>query len=62
MKKKTESALRKEIFEKVAQYHNLFHKKKSFVPGKDFVNYGGRLYDKREMINLVDSSLDFWLT
>ncbi|MBU2530939.1 MAG: lipopolysaccharide biosynthesis protein RfbH [Elusimicrobia bacterium] len=62
MKKKTETILRKEIFEKVKQYHNLFHKKPKFVPGKDLVNYGGRIYDEKEMINLVDSSLDFWLT
>ena len=62
MKKKTEPALRKEILKKVSEYHNLFHKKKKFVPEKDLVNYGGRIYDEKEMINLVDSSLDFWLT
>ena len=62
MKKKTESALRKEIFEKVSEYCSLFHKKNKFVPGKSLVNYGGRVYDEKEMINLVDSSLDFWLT
>ena len=24
--------------------------------------YGGRVFDERELVNLVDSSLDFWLT
>lgn len=35
---------------------------KEFVPGKSPVNYGGRHYDEEEMANLVDASLDFWLT
>ena len=26
------------------------------------VPYGGRVFDERELVNLVDSSLDFWLT
>jgi CDP-6-deoxy-D-xylo-4-hexulose-3-dehydrase len=33
-----------------------------FIPGKSRINYGGRVYDEKEMINLVDASLDFWLT
>ena len=35
---------------------------KEFVAGKSRVNYAGRVFDEKEMINLVDSSLDFWLT
>ena len=37
-------------------------REKTFEPGKTFVNYGGRYFDDEEMVNLVDSSLDFWLT
>jgi CDP-6-deoxy-D-xylo-4-hexulose-3-dehydrase len=33
-----------------------------FVPGTSRINYAGRVYDEKEMINLVDSALDFWLT
>lgn len=33
-----------------------------FVPGKSFVKYGGRYFDEAEVVNLVDASLDFWLT
>lgn len=33
-----------------------------FIPGKSRINYAGRVYDEKEMINLVDSSLEFWLT
>ena len=33
-----------------------------FTRGKSRINYAGRVYDEKEMVNLVDSSLDFWLT
>lgn len=32
------------------------------TPGKSSIPYAGRVYDQEEMINLVDSSLEFWLT
>ncbi len=54
--------LKKEIFKKVKDYYNLFHKQKRVVPGVDYINYGGRVYNEEEMINIVDSALDFWLT
>ena len=55
--------LKQEILEKVKKYHNLkFGDKKEFVEGETYVNYGGRFFDEKEMVNLVDSSLDFWLT
>lgn len=41
-------------------YHTL-HKPGAYVPGNR-ISYAGRVYDEKEMINLVDSSLDFWLT
>ncbi len=34
----------------------------TFRPGKDPVRYAGRQFDEHELVNLVDSSLDFWLT
>ena len=36
--------------------------KPEFVAGKSFVKYGGRYFDEEEVANLVDASLDFWLT
>ena len=33
-----------------------------FVPGQTPVRYAGRVYDGEEVANLVDASLDFWLT
>lgn len=41
-------------------HHHLY--RKEFIPGQDFVRYGGRCFDDAEMVNLVDSALDFWLT
>ncbi len=61
MNRKTE--LKKEILELTREYYNEVHAQKSeFVPGQTFINYGGRFFDAEELVNLVDSSLDFWLT
>jgi CDP-6-deoxy-D-xylo-4-hexulose-3-dehydrase len=59
---KQEIAARNEIFKKVTAYYKKFHQKPTFRPGETFVNYGGRVYDDKEMINLTDTALDFWLT
>jgi len=59
---KTEKQLRKEIFEKVKEIYKLRKNEWEFIPGKSRINYAGRIYNEKEMINLVDSSLDFWLT
>lgn len=45
-----------------AYYEEVHGKGKEFVAGESFVNYGGRYFDASELVNLVDSSLDFWLT
>lgn len=55
--------LKKQILELTKEYYQEVHvDKKEFVPGKTFVKYGGRFFDEKEIVNLVDSSLDFWLT
>lgn len=55
--------LKQQILDLTKEYYKEAHgQKKEFNPGETFVNYGGRYYDDAEMINLVDSSLDFWLT
>lgn len=61
MSKKEE--LKQQILQLTREYYNEVHKtSKVFEPGKSFVNYGGRYFNDEEMVNLVDSSLDFWLT
>jgi CDP-6-deoxy-D-xylo-4-hexulose-3-dehydrase len=53
---------RRQILDLVRQYWTDSRSLKSFVPGKDTVPYAGRVFDAEEMVNLVDSSLDFFLT
>jgi len=59
---KTERQIRDEIFIKIKEYYLLAHKKADFIPGKSNIPYAGRVYDENELINLVDSALEFWLT
>ena len=54
--------LRNEIAALVEEYHKAKFSRKAFVPGETPVRYAGRVFDEREMISLVDSALDFWLT
>ncbi len=42
-------------------YSEVLKEKKVFSPG-DRISYAGRVYDEQEIINLIDASLDFWLT
>jgi len=44
------------------KHYNNIHKKERFIPGQTRIPYAGRVYDEKELINLIDSSLDFWLT
>jgi len=34
----------------------------AFMPGESLVRYAGRVYGAEEVVNLVESSLEFWLT
>lgn len=54
--------LRKEILRLTAEYFDLVHKKKEFVPNETFVAASSKVLDKNDLNNLVDSSLDLWLT
>ncbi len=60
-KNKTEAQARAEILSLVAEYCDTYLGQRIFKKG-DTINYAGRVFDHQEMINLVDSSLDFWLT
>ncbi|HBG78303.1 MAG TPA: lipopolysaccharide biosynthesis protein RfbH [Phycisphaerales bacterium] len=62
---KISKKLKAQVFALTKKYYQAVHRpgqKKEFVAGKSRINYGGRFFDEREMLNLVDSSLDFWLT
>ncbi|ELC9613626.1 lipopolysaccharide biosynthesis protein RfbH [Campylobacter coli] len=57
-------ALKQDILNKVKEYYKLYHINKQirFIEGKTKINYAGRVFNEKEMQNLIDSSLDFWLT
>ena len=58
----TEQQAREEILDIVRQYADKFHgRKKEFAEGER-IPYASRVYDSAEMVNLVDSALEFWLT
>ena len=59
---KNEKQIRKKIFEEIKRLYKLKKGQEEFIPGKTKINYAGRIYDEKEMINLADASLDFWLT
>ena len=59
---KTEAQAREEILAMVAEYADKFHNQKKEFKEGDRIPYASRVYDKDEMVKLVDSSLDFWLT
>ena len=52
---------REAILKQVREYCEKYHKPKEYHQG-DRIPYAGRVYDADEMVNLVDSALDFWLT
>ena len=54
--------LRQEILDLVRQYSRVKFAKKPFDPGHSLLHYAGRVFDEQELVNLVDASLDFYLT
>jgi len=54
--------IRKKILALTKEYYKEQFANNNFIPGKQRVNYAGRVFDENELTNLVDSSLDFWLT
>jgi CDP-6-deoxy-D-xylo-4-hexulose-3-dehydrase len=54
--------LKQQILKLVQEYYDAEFGKKPFIPGETAVPVSGRSFDGDELINLVESSLDFWLT
>jgi len=60
--KNLEKDLREQAFKAAVKYYEFRHKRtKPFTPGSR-IAYAGRVFDENEIVNLVDASLDFWLT
>jgi CDP-6-deoxy-D-xylo-4-hexulose-3-dehydrase len=54
--------LRSQILATTRAFFAATYEDRAFVPGEDSVPVSGRVFDENELVALVDSSLDFWLT
>ena len=52
---------REKIFEQIRDYYKKYMVEKPYTEG-DRIPYASRYFDEKEVVNLVDSALDFWLT
>lgn len=60
--KQQEKDLRQKVIKAAEEYcKNIHSSKEDFVAGSR-IQYSGRVFDEREVVNLVNASLDFWLT
>ena len=57
----TKSEVHDSILASVKEYYKKFMVKPEYKDG-DRISYASRVFDEQEMMNLVDSSLEFWLT
>ena len=53
---------RRQILELVDEYCRKYHGRREPFKEGQRIPYASRVYDSREMMNLVDSALEFWLT
>jgi len=58
----SEEQARKQILNMVSEYCETYHKKNEEFHEGDRIPYASRVYDHKEMVNLTDSALEFWLT
>ncbi len=58
---KTKDEAAKEILESVREYYKKFMVRPEWKDG-DRIAYASRVFDEKEMMNLADSALEFWLT
>nr|WP_091824486.1 lipopolysaccharide biosynthesis protein RfbH [Butyrivibrio sp. ob235] len=54
--------MKKQILDMVSEYAKKYHTKSDEFHEGDRIPYASRVYDENEMVNLVDSALEFWLT
>lgn len=58
---KTKQEAIKQILDLVREYHDKYMVRAPWQDGER-INYAGRVFDADEMVNLADSTLEFWLT
>lgn len=58
----TEKEARENILALVKKYCQTYHNQQKIFHAGEYIPYASRVYDYHEMVNLVDSALEFWLT
>ena len=58
----SEKQAREDILGQVKAYGEKYHNQKEPFKKGQRISYASRVYDSAEMVNLVDSALEFWLT
>lgn len=58
-----EQILKSQAIQSAIEYYKYKHQRKTeeFKPG-DRIPYAGRIFDEKEIVNLTEATLDFWLT
>ncbi len=56
------AAIRSDILKRTRDYFQAAYENREFRADSDSVPVSGRVFDDAEIVNLVDSALDFWLT
>jgi len=59
---KLDEAIRRMAAMAVRNHYYAIHRPNAVFHRGSRISYGGRVYDEKEMQNLVDAGLDFWLT
>lgn len=62
MSQNRKDELRSQILKLVEEYYHLAFPPQEFIAGKTNIPVSGKVFDAQELKNLVDASLDFWLT
>ncbi len=58
----SEKDLREKILSLTKEYASIVNSENKFIPGKTVIPFAARYFDEEEYVNLVDASLDAWLT
>ncbi|MGD8352880.1 MAG: lipopolysaccharide biosynthesis protein RfbH, partial [Pseudomonadota bacterium] len=54
--------LTQKIEELVKEHWADLHPRAEFKAGESYIPYAGRVFDHREVMAVIESGLDFWLT
>ncbi|WP_312336521.1 lipopolysaccharide biosynthesis protein RfbH [Anaerospora hongkongensis] len=59
---KNSNQLKQEIMKLAEEYYNAKLNENKMMSTSEKVNYAGRVYNEKEILNLIDAGLEFWLT